>query len=320
MQLKDLSATLLRRWYLTLGGLVVFAAICLAVFHLVPASFETEANVVLLPPESSVGEGGNPYLYLGGLDQATDVLTRALTSDASRTQVLEELGHADYDVLPDWATSGPILIVTGRGTTAQQAEDVRDEVLDSVPSTLVVLQKALNVPEGSQITSMVLTSDETPTAVMKSRMRAVAAAGAASLVGVFMLIGLIDGLLAARSRGRGRRRLGPAANVRPPALAPVDDVTTDFSSWPSRIAARPTAPEPMTGRRVVRDDIDLTHVPPAPPSLVQRPAAAAGTPEEPAVETPASLVSPRRSSVDDLDALLHLQSGQGAGSQPRDRR
>ncbi|KRD42980.1 hypothetical protein ASE38_01430 [Cellulomonas sp. Root930] len=320
MQLKDLSATLLRRWYLTLGGLLAVGAICIAVFELIPASFETEANVVLLPPESSVGEGGNPYLYLGGLDQATDVLTRALTSDASRTQVLETLGHADYDVLPDWATSGPILIVTGRGTTAEQAEEVRNTVLESVPSTLVVLQKALNVPDDSQITSMVLTSDDEPTAVMKSRMRAVAAAGVASLVGVFMLIGLIDGLLTSRSRGRGRRRVAAAANVRPPALAP-DDGTNDVSSWPSRSAARAAAPEPMTGRRVVRDDVDLFPTPPPPPPAqpLRAPAAVARA-EVPAVDPPTSVVSPRPSSVDELDALMHLESGQGALSQPRDRR
>lgn len=202
MQMRELSRTLMRRWYLTLASLLATGALCVVAFSLVPPTYETKADVVLLPPKSSVGVGGNPYLYLGGLDQATDVLTRALTSDSSRNQVLSDLGHSDYDVEPDWATSGPILIVTGRGATAAGAEDVRDAVIELAPQTLVSLQSGLDVPTNSRITSMVLTADEEPTTVFRTTLRALAAVGVVSLTGFAMLIGLVDGLLAARARRR----------------------------------------------------------------------------------------------------------------------
>jgi len=308
MQLKDLSATLLRRWYLTLTGLLAVGAICVAVFEFVPASYETEANIVLLPPESSVGEGGNPYLYLGGLEQATDVLTRALTSDASRTQVLDSLGHADYDVLPDWATSGPILIITGRGATGEQAVEVRDAVMASVPSTLVVLQRALNVPNGSQITSMVLTSDDKPTVVMKSRLRAVAAAGLVSLVGVIMLIGLMDGLLTTRTTRRARRRLEAAAAAQTPMLEPMDEQSAAYTHEPR--TGTPLAADAGTSRRALRSEGESTARTAA--------RATAGSREDlPRDADLADVVAPRPSSMDELDALL--QHAQGSFLPPGDR-
>lgn len=297
MQLKDLSGTLVRRWYLTLAGLLAVGGVCVGVFELIPPTFETEANVVLLPPESSVGEGGNPYLYLGGLDQAADVLTRALTSDASRTQVMTTLGHADYDVLPDWATSGPILIITGRGDSAAQADEVRQAVLESVPSTLVVLQKALNVPDGSQITSMVLTSDDKPTPVVKARMRAVAAAGAASLVAVVMLIGLLDGMLKTRTLRRSRRLADSNAS------AAAMSSTASAQSDPTPAGAG--APEPS--RRSVRDDAarDLT----SEGSEESEPSAAleASGVAEDAAESPETEPA-LGSSIAELNALLQLPS------------
>jgi hypothetical protein len=177
MHLKDLGTTLARRWYLTLAGLLATAGLCIGTFTAVPPTYQTTADVVLLPPKTSVGTGGNPYLYLGGLQQAVDVLTRALTSDASRTELLGAVGAGEYDVVPDLSTSGPILIVTGTGTTSTIADSARNAVLDRVPTTLVRLQTSLSVAADSQITSMVLTADEKPKAILKTRLRAVAAAG-----------------------------------------------------------------------------------------------------------------------------------------------
>ena len=202
MQLKDLGTTLARRWYLTLAGLLATAGLCIGTFTAVPPTYQTTADVVLLPPKTSVGTGGNPYLYLGGLQQAVDVLTRALTSDASRTELLGAVGAGEYDVVPDLSTSGPILIVTGTGTTSTIADSARNAVLDRVPTTLVQLQTALSVATDSQITSMVLTADEKPKLILKTRLRAVAAAGVLGLIASAMFIGFVDGLLASRALRR----------------------------------------------------------------------------------------------------------------------
>jgi len=219
MRMSEVGAALLRRWYLTLVGLLATAGVAFGVMQLVPPTYETEANVVLLPPPSSVGEGGNPYLYLGGLDQAADIVTRSLTSDQSRTRILDALGHADFDVLPDWATSGPVLIVTARGATPDEADELRLAVLNTLPTTLLSLQDTLDVPTEARISSMVLTADDEPTTVRKSQLRAVMAATAVAAVAVVMLIGLIDGLMAPKRRTIRH----PVATVVTQAIPPIAD-------------------------------------------------------------------------------------------------
>jgi hypothetical protein len=229
MRMNDVGTALRRRWYLTLVGLLATVVVVLGVMRLVPATFQTQANVVLLPPQSSVGQGGNPYLYLGGLQQASDILTRALTSDDARTKVKNAVNSVDYDVLPDATTSGPVLIVTARGKTQAAANGLRQTVLDAVPTTLVQLQDTLNVPSNARITSMVLTADDVPKPVTKTQMRASIAAGALAAVMFAMLIGLFDGLATAR---RQRKALAQQATtffpVAPPAepAGPVSDAAT----------------------------------------------------------------------------------------------
>jgi hypothetical protein len=217
MQLRDIGSTLLKRWYLSLAGLFVVAGLGFAVFTMIPPTYDTSAIIVLLPPQSTVGDGGNPYLYLGGLDQAAGVVNRALTSDATQTEIKDKVGSSDYEVTPDWSTSGPVLVVTAHGRSESGATQLRDAVLAEVPTTLTALQQQLNVPAQSQISSMVLTADEHPKPVIKKQLRAVAVVVVGATVAVVLLIGLYDGM--ATRRTRRQRVAAPAAPVSagPPA-------------------------------------------------------------------------------------------------------
>src|SRR5687768_14672808 len=89
MQLKDLSTTLIRRWYLVLLALVCAAIATFLTVDKVGPTYEAKAAVLLLPPVATVQHGsrsettvGNPYLLLDGLSQIRDILIRTITAQA----------------------------------------------------------------------------------------------------------------------------------------------------------------------------------------------------------------------------------------------
>ena len=220
MYLRDLKASLLRRWYLVLGGLLLTAGICTAAYQLVPATYQAQASVVMLPPNSSVSKGGNPYLYLGGLGQALDVLTRALQADSAQRPITDAHPDSTYTALPDTTTTGPILLVTVDGPTPGETLATLHAVLASVPPALVSLQDGLGVAANSRITSMNLAADEQPTKIQKDQTRALLAAAAVGLVATVLLTGVIDGLLTSRKAGE-RKELDSVrlTNGQPPYVA-----------------------------------------------------------------------------------------------------
>lgn len=216
MYLRDLKASLVRRWYLVLVGLLITGALGFATLRLVPPSYEANASDVLLPPRSSVAEDGNPFLYLGGLSQALDVLTRSLQSDASQRAVIDAHPSVTYTAAPDRTTTGPILLITTEASTSEAAMAGLQSVLGLVEPTLTKLQDDLSVPAESRITVMQLAIDEQPTAVRKDQTRALLAVVAIGLVGTILLIGLIDGLLLTR---RSKRIQAKSADEEPPPTA-----------------------------------------------------------------------------------------------------
>ena len=68
----------IRRWWLVaLLGLVLSVGGSGLAYTLIGAEYQRSASQVLVPGDNAVPEGGNPFIYLGGLEQAADVLVRA---------------------------------------------------------------------------------------------------------------------------------------------------------------------------------------------------------------------------------------------------
>ena len=65
-------ALLLRRWYLTLTGLVLTIAFGAIAIFMVAPTYQAKASLLPASPKSPA-TGSNPYLALGGLQGATDV-------------------------------------------------------------------------------------------------------------------------------------------------------------------------------------------------------------------------------------------------------
>lgn len=195
---RDVVSSLLRRWYLTLFGLVATLALGFGVFVQVPPTYEMTADVVLLPPATSVLQGGNPYLQLDGLSQVVDVLTRVLLSQQTLDTVKKISPDSTYTVGQDATTSGPIMIITVNAPTKTEAAATLTELLNTAPSALSGLQTPLSIEPASQVVSKVLAKDKKPTTIGKTRLRFAVAAVGLGLVLTVLLVALVDGPLSRR--------------------------------------------------------------------------------------------------------------------------
>ena len=84
MYVRDLFLSLRRRWYLLPVVLMATVACAMVSADRVGPTYRSSATVVLVPPETTLGETGNPYLFLGGLQQSVDVLSRTVGSEYVR--------------------------------------------------------------------------------------------------------------------------------------------------------------------------------------------------------------------------------------------
>jgi hypothetical protein len=254
MTLRDLIASLARRWYFIIIGLAITAGLCLVIVRVVPVSYDSQASMVLLPPKSSTGKNGNPFLLLGGLSQAVDILTRTMTSDADSAPLLNAHHGATFIIAADTTTTGPIVLITSTAPTAARAKVMTAAVVREVPVALRAIQARLSVESASQIRVVTVAVDQSGTLNDKSRIQALVGVGAAGVILTVLLTGLIDGILRARKR-RVNRRLDEDDDdsgdrvTRTSGSAEVDE-TKGRSGKPRR--ANPVTirhPEPSAGSR-----------------------------------------------------------------------
>ena len=213
MLLREVIASLVRRWYLTLAGLLVTAGLVALALAFVPPSWESKASLVLLPPKSSVPSGSNPYLSLGGLAPTLDLLVASLDDQQTRLDMQQLSQTAEYTVLADRSSSGPVLLIVAQDRTPEGAVAIRDELLRQSSDRLATLQSDLSIPERARITSSVLTFDGQPELAGRNRLRAVVVAVAAGLFGTLIVVSLIDGLLVRRREGSEDDAMAPPAQV-----------------------------------------------------------------------------------------------------------
>lgn len=208
MESSGLLGAALRRWYVTLLGLLLTAGLCLVAVLFVPAKYESTARVLLLPPQSSVGKGGNVYLALGGLDSAVAILGQTM-SDADADAALKAKGAtAKFTIAPDALTSAPVLYVVADDKTATASMDSLDLALAMVPTTLDSLQKSAEVPANSYISASVITQDQKASVVRKTQIRALVVALGAGLALTLVLVALVDRRMRRRTQRRSQRGHG----------------------------------------------------------------------------------------------------------------
>lgn len=218
MNLRDLTAIVLRRWLFVLSGLLLTAGLCIGLVFAVPVSYTALSTLVLLPPTTVVGAGGNPYLYLGGLEQALDVLTRKLNANEFSKPLEKAHPEAEFLAYADTSTSGPILVLEASGPEKASLVSLMTTAVSQVPDELRTLQTSLSVPTRSRITVAPVAVGEKPLVDFKDRIQIVAAAAAAGLMATLLLAGYRDGRVRAR-RARAEAEQHDDEARRPPAEA-----------------------------------------------------------------------------------------------------
>ena len=233
---------LLRRWYLTLLGVLATIGLCVLALLLVPIKYQAQANILLTPPFNALSAKNinagttntNPYFSLAGLQPLADVVGRSMTTGSTVAQLKHRGLTGTYTVLRDQTTDGPILIVTVNGSTAPRALANLRLVLGTATPALDALQAKNSVPLQDQITIQVISFPTKASTVIKSRLRALVVAGAAGLIGTALVVSGIDELLLRRRR-RGAGAKGDEADDR--AAGAEQDRPTDAGQqtvvvWP----------------------------------------------------------------------------------------
>jgi uncharacterized protein involved in exopolysaccharide biosynthesis len=202
MTLSNLLRNLGRRWYLVLAGLLITTGLCFATYSAISPTYERAASVLLLPGAQTIPAGGNPYLYLGGLGQASDVLVSAVNASSVRTSIL--LGHpaTEISMTRDPASSGPLVTVSASGPNDADVTATLERALTAIPQTLSELQVQANVPTTARITSLQLTTDPTSVLIRKNQFQAVGLVAAGGTALTLLIVGFVDGLLLSRQRSR----------------------------------------------------------------------------------------------------------------------
>lgn len=154
---SDLLAAAGRRWYVLVIGLLVTAGLAVGATVLSPPTYSARGLVLLLPPEETVGEGGNPFLALGALDMPARIIVSYLDSPSARAGVESAVPTADYEVAMEEATRGPVIAIEVTDSTPEGAIATLQDIAEAVPSTLARLQQELEVPPEATMTSMPLT-------------------------------------------------------------------------------------------------------------------------------------------------------------------
>lgn len=202
MILTDIGRSLLKRWPVTLIGMLLTAIAVISVVRETPVTYHLKSSLVLLPPQTAVGVDGNPYLQLGGLEQALDVLVRAVADDDVKDNVLKTAPQAEYIVQRDATTSGPILVIEVTAATQDATTEAMTILRATVPDELEKLQSDLAVSPQSRVTSREIAVDTAPRMDNTNQIRMLIAISGIGIVITLGAVAVTDRML----EGRRRRR------------------------------------------------------------------------------------------------------------------
>ena len=197
----DVIRALGRRWYLVAVGLVLTAAMVAGGYVTSPPKYNASALVLMLPAKGDVGNGGNPFLMLDGLEQPAGIVAAYFSSEPSREEVERVSPDAEYEVGIDDSTRGPVLAVDVTDTSPQAALQTLDFLLLRIPEELSSLQQQVDARGSAVVTSMPLSVDTQAKIDARGTIRTMIAALVVGLVGTVVVSCTLDAFLLRRRYG-----------------------------------------------------------------------------------------------------------------------
>jgi Chain length determinant protein len=265
MDLAEIFRVMRRRWYVLLPGLLLTAALTVAVALVVPVSYQSQSTVVLLNSQkATVAYDGNPFLSTQtSLTGMADSLARNLNSDVSIGELKSRGLTGTFEAKLADNAQGPLMWLTVTGTD-KAAVLASDRVLTAyAKERLEQFQKQQSVAPKAMIRMTTIVPPQNPAAQTKTRLEYLVMAGCLGLVLSLVAVFTVE----------ARRRPHPAA--------------------PSQEPAQPvTAPASATGEPATDETMALR-----PPPSWSRPAENA--PAEPRAGRPALAVAPAAEPLDE---------------------
>jgi hypothetical protein len=231
-------------------------------------TYEATGSIILLsppePPKDPItGQvapevGQNPFARYGDLSVVADILARYMDSDSQRAEFASQ-GVTGYDVVANRLQRGPVLEVTGKGSSTEGAITAAETVLENADAGLAAIQRAENADPAYYVTTAPLEPASTATAMYGSTLRmaiAVMALGGLAVLGTAVVAEAI-----------GRRRVVPGTEDADADEADATDRDTDRpasngshrTKWSEissalRLAPREPQKDAPTGQEVPRED------------------------------------------------------------------
>jgi hypothetical protein len=265
MDLMSLVRLVFRHWRVTVPAGVLTFALVMAAFLTSSPSYAANASVALISPPQAPDTadgtaptdiGQNPFNRYGDLSVVADIVARKMDSDAEHLR-LKAKGVSGYTVVANRLSRGPLVDVTGTGTTPEAAMSSAKLVIAEFDTVLTDLQKAEGADPNYLITSAAIEPPETATAQVGSTVRTAIAAMAVGALGTLGLAVLAEAWTRRRAVSRraaeaadaapplpppaGDRQAAAPAGARRPDAAPVRPTDDRRSTWP--LPAAPRRPE-----------------------------------------------------------------------------
>lgn len=212
MTLSSTVRTLLRRWCITVPGIMLSLTIAGITFTLIPPHYTSSSIAVLVQPKRpELLNGANPLLAFNeSVNTSALMLTEALNTPAigydlgltpgTDTFTVKNVGSANTG----GGTNQPFIYVTAQSSTPEKTADIVVDVMNRARQELADRQAALHVTRQNEISLQSVVDTTTPKLAPGLSL---AAAGAALTLGLTMTIIVAytrDGVLA-----RQRRRADP---------------------------------------------------------------------------------------------------------------
>ena len=222
MNFADTLRGLVRRWYIVIPGILVTAAIALGAWLAIPTGYQRSATQLLLPGANSMPAGANPYLFLGGLSPAADVLVRAIGSQEVLDDVVNQHPGVRIEITRDTTTPGPIIVITVTAGSDAAAKEVLGLLIDRTATVLNDFQQAENIPVRNRVSVIPVSVDTLSVPQLRSRLLGTAAAGIVGLVLTLLIAGIVDGASQRKRQRETSPRNGTEAGGSEAAAGSVD--------------------------------------------------------------------------------------------------
>lgn len=234
MNFVDTLRGLWRRWYIVLPGALIAASLAFGAWSVIPPGYERSSTQLLIPGAASMPEDANPYLFLGGLAPAADVLVRAVGAENVINEVTAGRSGVQVEITRDTATAGPVIVIVVTAPTDAAAEEILGLLVERTETVLADLQQTEKIAKRNRVTVLPITVDSQSILQQRNRFIISGAIGLAGIALTLVVAGLIDGY---RQRNRGEEVDIATEDIAEPSPTPAaPDSETPKSRWPKRTA------------------------------------------------------------------------------------